>query len=638
METESLKEVRPYGLWPSPVSPTLISLRLRLEDVQWDSDGRTLVWLEGRSGQGVLVCSGPTEAMCDLTEKHNVRGGVGYGGGAYTVHHGTIIFAEKDGRLYLRQLGYDRPRPITPAFGHAASPVVAPNGQWVVYVHSYERKDSLGLVDGRGGRWPVRLRSGADFYMQPAWHPSGDRLAWIEWDHPNMPWDGTRLCIGRFDPQTLALSEVTQMAGGADTPVFQPEFSPDGKWLAFITGYGEWDSLVVLDLQTGERRNLVSGSSLLQPAWVQGVRTIGWSPTSQSIYYLQNDSGFGSLWRVALEGGAGERIDLGPYTWLEQLAISPFEERLALVASAAVVPTRIITWSLAEGMRVVRRSESESIDPADLSVPQPMTWTGSDGAAVYGLYSAPASQRYTGTGLPPAIIDIHGGPTGQAVAAYSAETAFFTSRGYGVLRVNYRGSSGYGRSYLLALREHWGDLDVEDACSGAQALVSQALADPGRLVISGGSAGGFTVLNALCRYPGRFKAGLCSYGVSNLFTLATDTHKFEERYLDSMVGRLPEASARYHAWSPIFHADRIRDPLAVFQGSEDVVVPPDQSETIVAALKTGGVPHIYRLYAGEGHGFRKSETLLAHFADIERFLQQYVIFSAWGLQSPDRSA
>ena len=628
MDTNPQKETRPYGLWPSPITPALLSLSIRFEDVQWNSDGRTLVWLEGRSGRGVLVGRAENDALRDLTDAHNVNGGVGYGGGGFAVFEGTVFFVEKDGRLYRRSLGYGQPHPITPAFGQAAAPTVFPDGKRVVYVHSYERKDSLALVDAEGQGWPIRLVSGADFYMQPTWHPEGTWLAWIEWDHPNMPWDGTRLMIGRFNPATATLTDIVQVAGGPQTPIFQPAFSPNGSWLSFISGDGEWDSLVVVNMESGERRVLASGSSLLPPSWVQGMRTYGWSPTSQRLYYLQNDAGFGSLCRVALDGGATNRIDLGAYTWMEQLAISPVEERLALVASAAAVPGRIITWSPADGVQVERRSEGKSINPADLPSPRPLTWTGPDGAQVYGLYYPPASQRFTAEGLPPAIISIHGGPTGQSVAAYSSDTAFFTSRGYSVLQVNYRGSTGYGRSYMLSLRERWGDLDVADAASGAQALIAQGLADPSRLVIRGGSAGGYTVLNALIRHPGLFKAGVCMYGVSNLFTMAADTHKFEERYLDSMVGTLPEAALRYHDWSPIFHVDQIRDPLAVFQGSDDKVVPPDQSETIVAALRSRGVPHIYRLYEGEGHGFRKSDTILAYFTDVEQFLHQYVLYSA----------
>jgi dipeptidyl aminopeptidase/acylaminoacyl peptidase len=261
----------------------------------------------------------------------------------------------------------------------------------------------------------------------------------------------------------------------------------------------------------------------------------------------------------------------------------------------------------------------------ELPVPEAITWSASDGAIVHGLYYPPASSHFIGAGKPPAILCIHGGPTGQQTAVYSSEVPFFTSRGYAYLYVNHRGSTGYGRSYMTALREHWGEYDTQDAVSGARALIDQDLADPDRIVIKGGSAGGFTVLNALVHHPGVFRAGLCLYGVTNLFSLATDTHKFEARYLDIMVGMLPETGARYQAWSPFFHADKIRDPVAVFQGTEDKVVPPDQAESIVQILQRNGVPHIYRLYEGEGHGWRKTETIVSFYDDVDRFLKQHVL-------------
>ena len=620
------KKTLPYGMWPSPISATLLSQRLRIDDVQWDSDGRSLAWLEGRSERSVLVCAPAGEAQRDLTDEHNPHGGVGYGGGDFTLAQGLVFFAERDGRLYRRTLGQDRPRPITPAFGAAASPLLSPDGAWVLYVHTVDRQDCLAVVDANGQNWPVRLVSGADFYMQPAWRPDGRGLAWVEWDHPNMPWDGTRLKLGEWDAQRGQLSAVQTVAGGPDTPVFQPAFSPDGQWLSYVIQDGEWDALVIYNLQSGETRRLVSDASLLSPAWVQGLRVYGWSPSSQRLFYLHNNAGVDSLWQVDLDGSAPLRLDLGPYTSAYQIAVSPVEERLALIASAPSIPNRLITWQAGQ-MEVVRRTDGENLDPGDLPVVTPLSWSAADGAQVHGLYYAPANRQYQGSGLPPAILNIHGGPTGSVGVGYSAGTAFFTSRGYGVLEVNYRGSTRYGRSYMLALRQRWGDLDVVDAAGGAHALVERGLANPRQLIIRGGSAGGYTVLNALIRHPGLFKAGLCSFGVSNLFTLAMDTHKFEERYLDSMVGALPEASQRYHDWSPIFHVDQIQDALAVFQGADDKVVPPDQSEVIVNALKGRGLPHIYRLYPGEGHGFRRSETLLAHYRDVERFLQQHVLFS-----------
>jgi dipeptidyl aminopeptidase/acylaminoacyl peptidase len=246
---------------------------------------------------------------------------------------------------------------------------------------------------------------------------------------------------------------------------------------------------------------------------------------------------------------------------------------------------------------------------------------------VHGLYYPPTNPNFTAAGLPPAIVYIHGGPTSQSTVRCSAERAYFTSRGYGWLEVNYRGSTGYGRTYQDALRQRWGLADVEDAIGGARALADRGLADASRLIISGGSAGGYTVLNALVRHPGVFKAGVCRYGVSNLFSLAMETHKFEARYNDQLIGPLPEAAGRYHEWSPIFHAENIRDALIVFQGDEDKVVPPNQSESIVEALKQRGVPHVYRLYPGEGHGFRKSESIADYLQQTEQFLQQHVLFA-----------
>lgn len=621
----------PYGLWQSPITPLMLGQRLRLEDIQWDSDGRTLVWLEGRSDRGVLVARPEDEARRDLTDAQSVRGTVGYGGGEFTASNGLIFFAESNGRLYRCNLAAGHPVPITPPFGSAAAPAVSPDGKWVVYVFSDGHTDLLGLVDSHGLDWPVQLARGADFYMQPTWHPQGELLAWIEWKHPNMPWDGTTLKLGRLAGSSgLAprLVEENIITGGSSTPVAQPCFSPDGRWLSFIESSGEWENLVILDLQNGTRRTLASGDQFLltTPAWVQGVHTYGWNYTSQKIFYLRNFAGFASMWVVDLENGRSNQIDTIPYTWLAQLSVSPTQDQIALIGSAPGVPERMLRW---DGLRwhIENRSEPENISPDWLPIPHEISWKAPDGTPVHGLYYAPRNPDCTCQGLPPAILHIHGGPTSQETASYSAETAYFTSRGYGWLEVNYRGSSGYGLSYQNALRQKWGLLDREDAAGGAQALIDQGLADGKNLVIMGGSAGGYTVLNALIHYPGLFKAGICRYGVSNLFNLAMDTHKFEERYTDSMVGPLPEAAERYQAWSPIYHADQIRDALAIFQGDSDRVVTPNQSEEIVAILRQRGVPHIYRLYPGEGHGFRKNETIVDYLQQVERFLIQNLIFA-----------
>lgn len=625
--TEKIKR-QPYGLWTSPITANKLSQTVRLEEVGWDSDGKTLVWLEGRSGKGILVAANDQGQGVDLNPDAPCRGGVGYGGGEFTVKDGVVFFAGFDGRLYRRSLGYGSPIPITPPFGAVASPKVSPDGRWVVYVYSDGEVDVLGIVDSMGEFWPQKLAAGADFYMQPVWSPDGTRLAWVEWDHPNMPWDGSRLVLAQLSNEGLPqIVSIQVIAGDDETVIYQPEFSPDGQFLSFIRSAGEWDSLAVYDLKRAEIKDLISpqGAHLMIPAWVQGMRSYAWSPDSRGITYIQNQSGFCRLYRYSIGSAENREIDIDPYTWLKQISISSQGE-LALIASSPESTTRIISGN-GPDWTIAAKSSPEDIAPQYLPTPQPISWLSNDGVSVHGLYYAPSNPDFQADGKPPVIVHIHGGPTSMATAGFGGDTSYFTSRGYGWLEVNYRGSTGYGHTYMKLLRKRWGDLDVEDAVGGARALVSQGLANDKQLIIMGGSAGGYTVLNSLIRYPGVFKAGVCLYGVSNLFTLDQDTHKFEAFYNASLIGSLPEAAERYHTWSPVFHANKIQDALAIFQGEDDKVVPPSQSEEIVNILNQRGVPHIYKLYPGEGHGFRKSETIKDFYERTERFLQQNVLFA-----------
>jgi dipeptidyl aminopeptidase/acylaminoacyl peptidase len=625
---------QPFGLWPSPITPRALAGDLRFNDVQWDTDGHRLVWLEGRGGRGVLVCAEPSslDAPRDLTPGDlSVRGRVGYGGGDFCVDRGFVYFAEGgSGRIYRQSVHGGPAVPVTPPFGQAAAPALSPDGRWLAYIHTDGQEDCLAIVAADGSQWPQRLVGGHDFFMQPCWHPAGDRLAFIGWDFPNMPWDGTGLYVVHLEqggPEMV--KDIEQLAGGPEVAIFQPMFSPDGRYLAYVSDESGWGQIYVRDLSDGSIRQLTQGEAEHgEPAWIQGMRTFDWSHDSSQIYVLRNSDGICQLMTQSLAGGPANPLAAGVgYTWLDQPAACPTSNQIAVIASSDSVPARVVLAD-AERSYVLKRSSAELVPAAQQAAAQPVSWSTAGGAIAHGLLYLPPGYSPDQDGpRPPAIVRIHGGPTSQATAGYSPVAQFFVTRGYTVLDVNHRGSTGYGRAYMLALRDSWGICDVEDAVSAARYLDESGAADPARLVIYGGSAGGYTVLETLSRAPGTFRAGICLYGVSSLLALASDTHKFEQRYLDLIVGLLPDTAERYRERSPIFHADLIRDPIAVFQGEEDKVVPPSQSEEIVAALRRSGVPHIYQLYAGEGHGWRKPETIEHFYTAVEGFLKQYVIFA-----------
>ena len=622
------KQVKPFGTWPSPISISMLSRRSGLNDVQWTPDGKALVWQETRAGEGMLVAQPLGEARRDLLSEHSVRGGVLYGGGGFGLGKQAVFFAERRGQLMRRDLEYGRVKALTPPFGAVAAPTVSPDGNWVAYIHTDNRNDVLALVDSTGQHWPRKLAQGADFYMQPAWHPSGEMIAWVEWDLPNMPWDETCICLAKFCSETQSLTERHLIAGGDGQVAVQPLFSPDGRWLSYIESNGDWERLVLYNLEKETYSVLLSGEQMLlsTPVWVQGQRTCGWNYSSERLFVIRNYAGKAELLNVDAKTASVEVIDTSPFTWLDQLSVSPVKDEFALVACSPQIADQIIRWN-GEQWRTVAFSDTLSLAPEDLSPAQAVTWQSLDGEIVHGFYYPPCNPAWTDSGSPPLIVYPHGGPNSQSVLDFPRHTPFFTSRGYAWLMVNYRGSSGYGRRYLNRLYGQWGNLDTLDAVSGALAMAQRGLADGQRMAIFGGSAGGFTVLNALIQYPEVFKAGIALYPVTNLFTADLETHKFESRYTEKLCGVLPHAAEKYKAWSPVYNAGAIKAALAIFHGTEDKAVAPSQSQEIAARLREKGVPHLFKLYEGEGHGFRKPETLVDLYAQIERFLQENLLFA-----------
>ena len=623
------------GLWESPLAPGQGAARVRPGDVQWTASGG-LVWREDRSGNGILVVRESLgKPPRDLVAERSVRARVGYGGGDFSVSGGQVFFVS-GGRIFRRGLEDTESVPVTPPWGRAAAPAASPDGRRLVYVHSAEGVDCLGLARTDGSGWPVQLASGHDFYMQPAWHPDGRRVAWVAWDHPNMPWDGSALYLGGAGSGSAAGEgpEPVRVAGdpAGSVAVFQPAFSPDGRYLSFVCDREGWFNLWLCDLADGSLRALVrEPSEYAGPAWIQGLRSHAWTPSGDAIYAIRLSRGRAELVRVDLEERRSQPVGgLSRYTALSQLSAAPDGERIALVGSSPLHPPRVLTVSAQGTVATWSEVTPDPPEAAYLGHPRPLSWRVKSEVArpqpldCHGLYYRPRNPAQRRTGPPPAVVRVHGGPTSQALIEYRFEIPFLTSRGFAVLDLNYRGSSGYGRAYRDALKGHWGVADVEDARSAAETLVSSGRADPDRLVVLGGSAGGLTVLLCLIRYPGLFRAGVCLYGVSDLLALARETHKFEAHYLDSLVGLLPREESLYRERSPLGRAGSIRDPVALFQGEDDEVVPPSQSDRIAEALAGRGVPHVYHRFPGEGHGWKKSRTIETYLEALQAFLAEHL--------------
>ena len=620
----------PYGLWSSPLTTKTLAGQLRLIDVCWADAGACLLWLEGRSGENILVAQEGDDAPSDLISSHSAHGGVGYGGGEFSALGRDVFFAEKDGRLYKTSLHHGEPKALTPPHGSVASPTPSPDGQWVAYVHTDGHTDTLAYVDTQGDRWPAKLAHGADFYMQPTWSSASDRVAWVCWNHPQMPWDGTRLETRTItdNKDCLELGETQCWAGGPAESVQQPSFSPDGARIAYTSDKTGFAQIYVRAIETGEvTRISTEGLDHATPAWIQGRRTFCWANDGQSILAIQYEAGSARLVRYGLDASV-EPIPLpSAYTMLEQITSSGADE-VALLASGSQTPPRVITLNPSTGqVRVRKRATGERVPQEALARMEAVHWSAEDGTQVWGNYYAPTNPNFTAHGPPPLLVMIHGGPTTQYTSAYDARAQFFATRGFAVLGVNYRGSTGYGREYMDALKGQWGILDVEDAMGGAQHLVDTGRANADKLVIMGGSAGGYTVFQALTDYPGFFAAGISMYGITNLFSLTASTHKFESHYNDSLLGVLPRDAQLFRDRSPFFKAHKLTDPIAIFQGAKDVVVPKDQADVMVQILKSRDVPHVYHVYEDEGHGWRKAETIDHFYSTALSFLTTYVVYS-----------
>jgi dipeptidyl aminopeptidase/acylaminoacyl peptidase len=601
-------QVSPYGSWKSPITSDLIVAgSIRLGEIRLE--GETVYWSEGRpteGGRSVVVRRIADGQITDLTPApFNVRTRVHeYGGAAFNVLNGVLYVSNfADQRLY-RQMG-DELEPITPESELRYADAVWDSGRnRLICICEDHTGDGEAVNKIVAVAQEIQtLVSGNDFYASPRLSPDGSQLAWMTWNHPNMPWDGTELWLAEVKADGT-LGESQKIAGGLTESIFQPEWSPDGV-LYFIGDSTQWWNLY--RWRDGKVEPLCpKAAEFGLPQWVFGMTTYGFE-SAESLICTYVEDGIQHLARLQTQTLELSEIAT-PYDSVSGLQVA--SGYAAFLGGSAAKSSAIARLNLATGqIEELRHSSEITIDPGYLSMPQVLEFPTENGLTAYGFYYAPHNQDFTAPSeRPPLLVKSHGGPTASTSANFNPGIQYWTSRGIAVLDVNYGGSTGYGRAYRERLKGQWGVVDVDDCVNGAKYLAAQGLVDGDRLCIDGGSAGGYTTLAALA-FRDVFKAGASYYGVSDLTALATDTHKFESRYLDGLIGAYPEQEDLYRARSPIHAIDQLSCPLIFFQGDEDKIVPPNQAEMMVEALKAKGLPVAYVLYEGEQHGFRKAENI-----------------------------
>ncbi|WP_338333231.1 S9 family peptidase [Acetobacter sp. LMG 32666] len=612
------------GSWPSPVTATLVAGKsLTLSEVR--ATGQSVFWLERRPAEGGRTALMRWAEPEGVSEVLPVQADVGtrvheYGGGAYAVAPQGIVYADRRTAQVWLLVGADTtPRLLAGADGlRFADLRFDPAGTTVLAVREDHRQagEPQGALVALGGAVAPEglvLQSGADFYMSPTCSPDGALLAWIEWDHPNMPWDSTRLCMGRIargaDGAILGLDDVQVLAGAAGgESLVEPRWTADGRLLVISDCSELWrvwevvrqpaPHLVAYALPEGE---------IGQPAWVFG----------QSSYQPLADGGCVVLSVRDGEGRCFVRAASGQVQAFaghpDQCPVALADGRFAWIqAPADALPAVVVGTAAQGGQQVLCRAAVLDLPKADISCPESVRFAvdGLVGQPGHAFFYPPASRSacVPEGEKPPMIVLVHGGPTARAQDGFSFKVQWWTSRGFAVLDVNYGGSTGFGRSWRNRLQGQWGVVDVADCVAACQHMVATGRVDPKRIAIRGSSAGGMTVLLALA-VSDLFAAGVSLYGVTDLRALAQETHKFEARYLDGLVGPWPAAEGVYVARSPLSVASQIKAPVLLLQGTEDKVVPPAQAHAMAQALRAAGASCTLHEFPGEGHGFRKEATI-----------------------------
>lgn len=607
----------PYGSWKSPITSDLI-VKGTIGLSQPRIAGDHIYWVELRPserGRQVIVRRSPDGETTDINPPDfNARTRVNeYGGGDYLVHEGAVYFSNFADQQLYRVSSSSAPERITSDSSddhlrYAEATLDAARDRLIAVREDHRQKDreaqnTIAAVSTRGDADTV-LVSGSDFYSSPRISPDGSQLAWLSWNHPNMPWDGCELWVGDIAADG-SLANPKSIAGGLSESIFQPEWSPDGV-LYFVSDRSGWWN-IYRAAGDGIECLCEMEAEFGVPQWVFGLSTYAFESADRIVCAFA-EKGLWRLGQINTRTRQFERIET-PFTEISYVQASA--GRAIFRAGSPTEPFAIVEMDLAQSnIKVLQRSANIQIDPDYVSVAQPVEFPTENGLTAHGFYYAPRNRDFTAAPdeKPLLLVKSHGGPTSATVAVLILSIQYWTSRGIAVLDVNYGGSTGYGREYRERLRHAWGVVDVDDCVNGASFLASRGDVDANRTVIDGGSAGGYTTLCALT-FRDYFKAGASYYGVSDLEALELDTHKFEARYSDGLIGPYPERKDLYFERSPIHFTDRLSCPLIFFQGLEDKVVPPNQAEMMVDALRQKGLPVAYVAFEGEQHGFRRAENI-----------------------------
>ncbi len=609
-----MPQIAPYGSWKSPITTELMTAKtIGLGQVVLD--GTNVYWLESRpleGGRNALVKAAPGAQPVEcLPPEFNLRSRVHeYGGGAYAVFEGVIYFVNfKDQRLYRLDSGA-APQALTPAGDYRYADFTLDRARKRLiciredHTKSGEPVNTIVALSLDGNDNGAVLLEGYDFFSTPRISPDGTKLCWLAWNHPNMPWDGTELWVAELRADGT-LGERKQVAGGVDESIFQPEWSPEGV-LYFVSDKSGWWNLYRLNGDEAEALYPLQAEFGL-PQWVFGMRTYAFlGPRDILCAFTQN--GFWTLARLDADRKTLSSYDL-PFTTFSDIRAG--DGFAVFLAGSPSQPSGIWRFSVATGaLEAMKLAFEPIIDPGYFSIPRPLEFPTENGLTAHGIFYPPANPDFTAPQgeLPPLLVLSHGGPTGSTSATLRYGIQYWTSRGFAVLDVNYGGSTGYGRAYRERLNGNWGIVDVDDCCNGARWLAEQGLVDGKRMAISGGSAGGFTTLAALV-FKDTFSAGASHYGIGDLEALARDTHKFESRYCDNLIGPYPQRRDLYLERSPVRHVERLSTPILLLQGDSDPIVPPNQAEMMFDAAKARGVPTALLMFKDEQHGFRKAENI-----------------------------